>query len=73
METGNNQLLGNFRISLIVQDVHHYDFVVDHRWANWATAISERKKIVKLTDHTYAYNSLTNFEYEYIMNGNGKY
>ena len=30
------------------------------------------KKIVKLTDHSYAYNSLTNFEYEVnVMTGNG--
>ena len=32
------------------------------------------KKIVKLTDHTSACNSLTNFEYEpHAMTGNGNY
>ena len=31
------------------------------------------KKIVKLADYSYAYNSLTNFEYEVnVMTGNGK-
>ena len=32
----------------------------------------QSKKIVKLTDHTYACNSLTNFYYEaYVIIGNG--
>ena len=35
-------------------------------------AESKVEKFVKLTDHTYAYNNLTNFEYKvHAMTGNG--
>jgi hypothetical protein len=46
-----------------------------HSWSKWQkSAYNWIQKFVKLTDKTYACNSLTNFEY-YVpsMTGNGNY
>jgi hypothetical protein len=44
-----------------------------HSWVNSGQiAKITFEKFVKLTGHTYAYNSLTNFQYEvHAMTGNG--
>ena len=44
-----------------------------HSWAKQQNHAKNRiQKFVKLTGHTYAYNSLTNFQYEvHAMTGNG--
>ena len=56
--------------------VHLVPRIPVHSWAKWHKTRHKLdfKKIVRLTDHTYAQNSLTDFEYgAHAMTGNGNY
>ena len=46
-----------------------------HNWTKWQKPAKNKiKKFVKLIDHTYAWNNLTNFEYVVqAITGNGSY